>query len=214
VFGGLGSTRFRWFFRQGTFALGISAHHRNHALEIHLEPKVSIVILVVATLFLGMVLGSRFHFVILLPVTGLGAICALIIGIAQGNGGWAVAVAIVILAIALQLGYLAGAMHEFSYPRGGGTRSLHLPATASVPLLVVVAQEPCGAARAIETAVKEDSADELQGQMIGQMGAVAQGERQKPGTPNGSSEQIVKDIRRATRKRYEASREQAPFSRG
>jgi len=56
----------------------------------------------------GIVLGLRFKVLVLVPAIALATILALIIGLARGDGFRSIVLAMVIVGIALQLGYFVG----------------------------------------------------------------------------------------------------------
>ena len=56
----------------------------------------------------GIALGLRFKVLVLVPAIALAAIFALIVGLARGDGFGSIVLAMAIVGIALQLGYLVG----------------------------------------------------------------------------------------------------------
>jgi hypothetical protein len=60
------------------------------------------------TLMTGVVLGTRFRFLILLPATVLAVAAILAIGLPQGDAARSMIVAMLVAAICLQVGYVAG----------------------------------------------------------------------------------------------------------
>jgi hypothetical protein len=56
----------------------------------------------------GVALGLRFKVLILVPAIGFAAVFALVVGLANGDTFGSILLAIVIVGIAIQFGYLAG----------------------------------------------------------------------------------------------------------
>jgi hypothetical protein len=70
-----------------------------------------------ASVFVGAVLGWSFRVLVLLPALAIGAVGIMIVGVIRGDDTWSIAIAIILCATALQLGYLAGAATRLIYPR-------------------------------------------------------------------------------------------------
>jgi hypothetical protein len=60
------------------------------------------------TLMAGVVLGTRFRFLILLPATAIAVAAILAIGLPRGDDAKSMIVAMLVAAICLQIGYVAG----------------------------------------------------------------------------------------------------------
>jgi hypothetical protein len=56
----------------------------------------------------GITLGLRFKVLVLVPAIALAVILMLIVGLADGDSFWSILLAILILSIFIQLGYLVG----------------------------------------------------------------------------------------------------------
>jgi hypothetical protein len=77
--------------------VGVWKRENTMALEI-------VIILVLA----GAVLGLRFKVMILVPAVTLTMLFAAIFGVTRGDRFWSIAVAMILLGTAIQVGYLAG----------------------------------------------------------------------------------------------------------
>ena len=64
--------------------------------------------LAVISVLAGIVLGLRYKVVILVPAVMFVVIFAITVGIARGDHFWSIALAIMIVGTAVQLGYLVG----------------------------------------------------------------------------------------------------------
>ena len=64
--------------------------------------------LAVINVLAGIALGLRYRVVILVPAVSLVVTFVVIVGIARGDHFWSIILAMVIVGIALQLGYLIG----------------------------------------------------------------------------------------------------------
>lgn len=69
--------------------------------------------LTVTAIFVGAVLGLRFTVFILVPATFIGSMAMLGIGIAHGNGLRSILLALILVILALQIGYFGGAVIRF-----------------------------------------------------------------------------------------------------
>jgi hypothetical protein len=69
--------------------------------------------LFILSVLIGAVLGMRLKVLILIPAIGLFVIGVAGIGTARGDGIWLVASTVVLAAICLQLGYVAGSTTRF-----------------------------------------------------------------------------------------------------
>ena len=56
----------------------------------------------------GVALGLRFKVLILVPAVTLTMLFAAIVGVARGDMFWSIAIAMILLVTAIQVGYLAG----------------------------------------------------------------------------------------------------------
>jgi hypothetical protein len=56
----------------------------------------------------GIALGRRFKVLVLVPAIALAVMCALTVGLARGESFGSIVLAIVIVCLAIQLGYLLG----------------------------------------------------------------------------------------------------------
>jgi hypothetical protein len=63
---------------------------------------------IVTIFFAGAALGLRFKVMILVPALILTALFAAIVGVTRGDQFWSIAVAMILLGTAIQVGYLAG----------------------------------------------------------------------------------------------------------
>ncbi len=70
------------------------------------------VVLILAMLCIGAVLGARFKILILVPAIGLGCAAVLAAGIARGDSAMATLVAVVVASSGLQIGYLCGVLMQ------------------------------------------------------------------------------------------------------
>ena len=63
------------------------------------------------TIFLvGAALGRRFKVMILVPALISSALFGTIVGLTQGDQFWSIAIAVILLGMAIQVGYLAGVL--------------------------------------------------------------------------------------------------------
>jgi hypothetical protein len=93
--------------RGDCYARQIAAFSENPTLvDLCRGDGIPIALLAISSLLLGVAL-AKFRVLILLPAISLGAICTIVIGVAQGSDVWPITAAIVLYATVLQLGYLA-----------------------------------------------------------------------------------------------------------
>ena len=64
--------------------------------------------IVIIHVLAGVALGLRFKVLILLPAVNLTMLFAAIVGVARGDMFWSIAIAMILLVTAIQVGYLAG----------------------------------------------------------------------------------------------------------
>ena len=69
--------------------------------------------LIVTGILVGAVLGVRFNVLVLVPVICGALVIVLLDGIARGGGFWWVATTMIVIATALQLGYVLGSVVHF-----------------------------------------------------------------------------------------------------
>jgi len=70
--------------------------------------------LAICSTFVGFGLGTRFRFLILLPITFLGSMFLLVLGMALGHPLLSLVASIVVFAFFLQFGYVAAALFKYS----------------------------------------------------------------------------------------------------
>jgi hypothetical protein len=66
--------------------------------------------IVIIHILAGAALGLRFKVMILVPAVTLTMLFAAIVGVTRGNQFWSIAVAMILLGTAIQVGYLAGTL--------------------------------------------------------------------------------------------------------
>jgi len=71
------------------------------------------VFIILLGVLVGAVLGLRFTMLVLVPVTCVALGIALVDGIARGDGAWWLAFTMIMISIALQLGYIFGIVVRF-----------------------------------------------------------------------------------------------------
>jgi len=71
----------------------------------------------------GAVLGLRFKVLILVPVTGLSWVLVIANGIVNGESLWRLALALVVVATAIQLGYVGGMVAQLVFGSTDSARS-------------------------------------------------------------------------------------------
>jgi hypothetical protein len=64
--------------------------------------------IVIIHVLAGVALGLRFKVLILVPAVTLTMLFAAIVGVARGDMFWSIAIAMILLVTAIQVGYLAG----------------------------------------------------------------------------------------------------------
>jgi hypothetical protein len=74
---------------------------------------VTMLILMAIGILVGAVLGLRFKVLVLVPVICVALAIVLVDGIARGDGLWWLALAMVVIATSLQLGYILGIVVRF-----------------------------------------------------------------------------------------------------
>lgn len=70
-------------------------------------------ILAIAAIIIGALLGQRFKVFILVPAIAIGSAATFGIGMAHSNSLWSIALAMVLVISALQMGYLGGIVIRF-----------------------------------------------------------------------------------------------------
>jgi hypothetical protein len=75
----------------------------------------------------GGVLGLRFKVLVLVPAIGLALVVTVFVGIARGDGDWAILGTAAAVATVLQIGYLAGTLARFAI--GGSPQRAAAPGT-------------------------------------------------------------------------------------
>jgi hypothetical protein len=64
--------------------------------------------IVIIHVLAGAALGLRFKVLILVPAVSLAMLFAVIVGVARGDMFWSIAIAMILVVTAIQVGYLAG----------------------------------------------------------------------------------------------------------
>ena len=90
--------------------------------------------LAMITLMTGVLLGTRFKFLILIPATVFAAVAILTVGVAHADDAGSIAVAMLVAVICLQAGYLGGLFARYAavMMRAARIRKAHSPARRAV----------------------------------------------------------------------------------
>jgi hypothetical protein len=94
----------------------------------------AVIILTILSIVLGIGLGLRATYPLLVPLVTAGMATVTLIGFAQGQEAWWFAVAAIVVATGVQFGYLAGALALVVYPQERDLRVAELRATVPIPV--------------------------------------------------------------------------------
>jgi hypothetical protein len=93
------------------------------------------VILMVIGILVGTVLGLRFKVLVLVPVSCVALPIVVVDGIARGDELWRLALAVIVIATSLQLGYILGNVVRFviGAARGPNHGRVTMPTSTGIP---------------------------------------------------------------------------------
>jgi hypothetical protein len=89
------------------------------------------VILILIGVLVGAVLGLRFKVFVLVPVISIALVIVAVDGVARGDELWRLAVSMIVIATAVQVGYILGIVIQFVMASARNTHH----ATVSLPTL-------------------------------------------------------------------------------